>query len=63
MRQVTIGRDIIDRDAYCQECGHPFDPGDTAYAVPDEWGDLAYSTTCARRLEAAELERTKADVW
>lgn len=58
MKTVNLGRDIDPRDCFCDHCGYPFDAGDNAYAVPDEWGNLY----CSKRCVAACMESMKSDM-
>ena len=56
--KITIGRDTDGRDDYCEQCGYPFDPGDTAYGI-SEYGPIACSKRCAGMLVDTELRRTE----
>lgn len=42
-------------DAACENCGYPFDRGDTAYDVTNEYGVLVCSKKCGEQLIDSEL--------
>jgi len=49
-------------DSQCESCGYPFDIGDKAYDMTDDYGPLACSKKCADWLIDDELRKNRDSV-
>ena len=57
MKRIRIGTDTDGRDDYCVVCGYPFDRGELAYDMTDEFGPLVCSKKCADWLVREEMDK------